>query len=261
VVEVGEEPQQPPVSTPEELRRRIATITKDIIIPYPSKKFPKGEIHVKASTLRSLDMLAFLGGFRIDEICGKAYGNANTSHTLTLKEDTYRATGEPVLLIRVNALKKKVPTLREIGIPLGPKHEPFAQPLLDAWNNNGCKPFKIDRYTAYRANRIVFADLEYRIKPRIVYRRDKNRNLIRDKNGKKITEKIVPEHSQGVANHGIRHIRTNELRNRFQLTREERTAFYRWSTMNLEGAAVMDEYDQPEWFEFFPKLLTVKNYV
>jgi hypothetical protein len=53
----------------------------------------------------------------------------------------------------------------------------------------------------------------------------------------------------------MRHIRTGELRNRFQLTREERTAFYRWSTMNLEGAAVMDEYDQPEWFEYFPKLL------
>lgn len=251
------EPQQLRISTPEELRYCITTITQDITIPHTSLKFPKGIIRVKASTLRSLDMLAYIGGFRIDEICGKAYGNANTSHTLTLTKDTHRATREPILLIRVNALKKKVPTLREIGIPLSPQHEPFAQPLLDAWNANGCKPFSIDRYTAYRANRIAFADLEYRIRPRIVYKRDNNRNLVRNKDGKKVMERIVPEHSQGVANHGMRHIRTNELRNRFQLTREERTAFYRWSTINLGGAAVMDEYDQPEWFEYFPKLLTV----
>lgn len=251
--------KQRQVSTPEELRRSIATITYDITIPHPSLKFPKGVIRIKAEMLRSLDMLAYIGGFRIDEICGKAYGNANTSHTLTLTKDIHRATGEPVLLIKVNALKKKIPTLREIGIPLDPQHEPFAQPLLEAWHTNDSKPFNIDRYTAYRANRIVFADLEYRIKPRIIYRHDKSRSLIRDKAGKKILERIVPEHNQGVANHGMRHIRTNELRNRFQLTREERTAFYRWSTMNLEGAAVMDEYDQPEWFEYFPKLLKVKQ--
>ncbi len=248
---------QPVLSQPwEQLRSRIEAITEDITIPHPSAKFPKGVIRVKASTLRGLDMLAYLGGFRVDEICGKAYGNANTSHTLTLTEDVHRATGEPVLLIRVNALKKKVPTLREIGIPLNPQHEPFAQPLLEAWKDNGAKPFPIDRHTTYRANRVAFSGIEYRVKPRLIYQRGEDKRLIRDQAGKKILDRFVPEHGKPVSDQGIRHIRTSELRNRFQLTREERTAFYRWSTMNLEGAAVMDEYDQPEWFEYFGKLLT-----
>jgi hypothetical protein len=247
---------QPVLSQPwEQLRSRITGIKEDIVIPYPSIKFPKGVIRVEASTLMAADMLAYAGGFRMDEICGKAYGNANTSHTLTIEADTHRATDEPALVIRVNALKKKKPTLREIGIPLDPHHEPFAQTILDAWNANGKKPFPIDRYTAYRANRIVFAGLEYRVKPRILYQRGEDMKLIRDKAGKKVLERIVPEHNKDITNHGMRHVRTTELRNRFQLTREERTAFYRWSTMNLEGAAVMDEYDQPEWFEYFPKLL------
>lgn len=247
------------VAAPEDVRRRIATLNRDIEIPHPSKKFPKGIIRVKASTLRGVDMLAYIGGLRIDEVCGKAYGNVNTSATLSLTEDTHRGTGEPVLIIRVNALKKKLPTLREIGIPLRPQHEPFARPVLDAWKGNGEKPFSIDRFTAYRANLILFAGLEYRVKPRLIYRRDAENKLVRDENNKKILDRMVPEHSQGISNHGMRHIRTTELRNRFQLTREERTAFYRWSTMNLEGAAVMDDYDQPEWFEYFPKLLTVKQ--
>jgi hypothetical protein len=221
------------LATPSEVRTRIDAIHEDIRIPHPSDKFPNGEIVVPWETIQVTDRLALLGGFRISEIVTKRNrGKGNTSDTLSLEETEHKATGEKTLLIRVNALKKKDPVTREIGIPLDPRHEPWAEPVWDTWNNNDKKnPCNLSRQQAWAANRAIFNGLGYKVKGR---------------------DDLKPG-----SDHLLRHIRVTELR-QMQLTREERTAFFSWSAMNLGGAVVMDDYDKPEWFEWFPKLLKAR---
>jgi hypothetical protein len=238
-------------STPTEVRATINRISKDIRIPHPSAKFPNGEIVVKWETLATVDSLALLGGFRISEIVTKYWEKeGNTSRTLNLETTTHRGTGEEVLFIKVYALKKKSPVERQIGIPLNRKHEPLAEFVWYQWDKHKGNPCNISRQVAWAANRIIFKGLQYRIAPRTIF--------IRDKKGKFLLDHTIPEHSKYGANHFLRHIRAQELRE-MQLTPEERVSFFQWSSRGVGLNPMLSTYSQPEWFEYFPKLLKVEK--
>jgi len=181
--------------------------------------------------LQVLDRLAILGGFRVSELVTVRTSNKsdNTSGSLSLSVDTEYQTGEEVLLIRVNALKKKGETFtREIGIPLNSDYEPWSKPVLKAWEYFGGNPFNISRQIAWAANRIVFDGLGYRVKKQ-------------------------PE-LKNAGNHFMRHIRAEELRH-FQLTPEERMSFFGWSPGFIGLSTMIYTYDSVDWFQYFPKLL------
>ena len=241
-------------ATPELIRSRIDGIPSGIIeVPDPSPKFPNGVLRVDGDTLRTLDMLLVVSGARISEAAANPSGaRRNVSASLSLEEDTLD--DEPVLLIKRTPLKKKSAPTLEIGVPLNPEYEPFSRPVLDAWRRVRGNPCNLTASQALAANHLIFTGIGYRIRPRVIYERSENGKPIRDAAGRKVIKRVVAEHMKPAANHVIRHIRATELRRRFKLTREERTAFFNWSTMNLGGSAMQDDYDQVEWIEWFSKL-------
>lgn len=249
------------IATPAEVRSAIDSIPSgDFFIPHPTKATPNRIDKVNGDVLKVTDMLALVGGFRIDEIAAKTYGkDKSTANTLKLETVTHHNTGQEALLIHVDALKKKAPETREIGIPLDPHSEPYSKQILDAWEKSSGNPCEIDRRTAWAANRIVFAGLGYKVKGRVTYLKDEDGKLIRDAEDKKIIETTTREHPKPGSDHFLRHIRVRELR-QLQFTRDERIAFFRWSTTGFGGEAMLDTYDPVDWFEWFPKLLKRQLY-
>ena len=217
------------LASPSEVRAAVDAVHEDIRIPHPSEKFPKGEIVVPWRIITTVDRLALLGGFRISEIVTKRNKDeGNTSDTLSLEETEHKATGEKVLLIKVYALKKKNPVQREIGLPLDQRHEPWSSMVKYQWDKAGGNPCNISRQTAWVANRVIFKGLGYKIWNR--------------------------EDPKPGSNHFLRHIRAQELRE-LQLSPEERVSFFKWSARGVGLNPMLFTYSQPEWFEYFPKLL------
>ncbi len=222
---------------PGEVRRRIDAIPDgEIRIPRPSRLWPDGEWVVLGKTLRGLDRMALLGGFRISELVAKpTRGSGNTSDTLEVTTDTHHATGEEALIIRVYALKKQAPVQREIGIPLNPRYEPWAEKVLRDWEDSGgVNPYQVDRVHAWAANRLVFDGIGYKVAPQ------------------RATQ--TPEHLKPGGNHILRHERAAELR-RAQLSVEERVAYFAWSAQTAGLNSMLATYDRIPWFDIFPKLL------
>ena len=240
----------------EEVREAINSIHKDIRIPHPSEKFPKGEIVVPWLTLATLDRVLFLGGFRISEVCTKPTkeDSGNTSDTLSLEVVTHHNTGEEALLFKVNTLKKKITVTREFALPLNQRHEPWTSMIYYQWSKNEGNPCALDRKTAWAANRLVFEGLQYKIKARAIYLKDESGKNLKDENGRSTIEREVKEHYHPGADHLLRHARAEELRH-LQLTIEERVSFFKWSSQGFGLNPMLGTYSEPEWFDYFPKFL------
>lgn len=215
-----------------EVRERINGISDDdYLIPSPSAKFPNGVRRISGKAVKVTSKLALIGGFRISEVCSKYSKNSesgNSSDTLKVFVDEHKATGEEVLRVQVEALKKKKPVIRDIGLPLDRKHEPFSKDVLDAWEEENDNPCKVNRQEAWYVNRSVFYGLGYRVE---------GRNTLKPG-----------------GNHFLRHMRAIELRE-LQLTPEERVSFFKWSSRGVGINPMIMTYSQPDWFEYFPKLL------
>jgi len=244
------------LASPKLVRQRILAITEDIVIPHPSHKFPDGHIIVKAETLRLTDMLARICGSRISEICVK-HGpkDANLSHTLYLEETDHQDSGEKVLLIRCDALKKKIPETREFAVPMKSEYEPFAQPVWDAWVKNGGKNFcDLSRQEAWLANRVVFAGLGYTVEQQIIFSRDEKGKVLRDRKKKPIIQRVEPPHLKQITNHGERHGREEELE-WFQLEDRQITSYFGWSPITMGINPMRSRYGKPKWYSYFQRFL------
>jgi hypothetical protein len=251
------------IASPTEVRNRIDSMPGGLIwAPAPIKANPERTVKINLDILKVVNMICLVGGFRISEVVAIDYsGYGNTSDTLRVEVTEHRSTGEEAILITVNALKKKAPEVRELGIPLDSYSEPYAKPILEAWNKAGENPCYIDRTRAYLGNSLIFSGLGYKIKSRVEYSRGEDHKLRRDEFGRKIRSRVVDAHQKSFSDHGMRHIRAEELRRVFQFTREERVSFFSWSTLMLGDAPVMDDYSRMEWIEWFPKLLKMKKHV
>ncbi len=240
---------------PPELRRIVDAIPDTTLtIPNPSPKNLNGKIYIEGRELRELDYLLLEGGFRISEVAQPSGQGSNTSHSLKVFAETHHDTGEEALRIQVYALKKKLPILRDVARPLNPKYDPWTKPILDHWERDGSP--KLNRFNAARANRHILAGIGYTVKGRIIYRRDPKGKLLKNGDGKKTVETIVPQHPKQGADHVFRHACTKELK-KLQLNGTERRVFFRWSAQADGAAATEDNYDpeELEWYEYFHKML------
>jgi len=229
---------------------------RDYLMPSPSKKFPNGVRRIPGKLVKMTDRLALLGGFRISEVVTKFSGDkGNSSLTMNLWVDTHKATGEEVLRIQVNALKKYATTSRDLGIPLSPQHEPLSKMVLEAWEAEDGNPCRINRQMAWYVNSQAFKGMGYKVGSQLIYERDENRRMVKDENGKPKIAKKIEEHIKKASDHFLRHIRAIELRD-LQLTPEERVSFFKWSARGVGMNQMLMTYSQPDWFEYFPKFLS-----
>lgn len=214
------------IATPRDIRQTIDSLHEDIRFPCPTPKYPHGEKVVKWETLQTTDRLGYLGGFRISELVTRYHGEGNTSSTLEMEITEHFNTKEEVLIIRVNALKKKKEIVREIGLPLSEEYEPWSKPVWEAYEKNDYQnPCYLNRKYAWGGNRVLFDGLGYRVEGR--------------------------QELKAGSDHILRHVRSTELR-QLQLTPEERVSFFRWA--NTKNP-LLSTYDPIEWFEYFPKFL------
>lgn len=214
------------------VRERIKAMTDaDYLVPSPSEKFPDGVRRIDGEAVRVTLKLALIGGFRISEVCTKypTLGKSqNTSDSLRVFVDTHKATGEEVLRVQVQALKKKEYVLRDLGLPLGKTHEPFSSDILRAYERVGGNPCMVNRQEAWYVARMIFDGFGYRV--------NKRKDL------------------KPAGNHFLRHMRAVELRE-MQLSPEERVSFFKWSSGGVGINPMIMVYSEPDWFEYFPKLL------
>lgn len=247
------------IPSPSEVRDRINGIREDdYLIPSPSEMFPDGVRRINGYTVKLTAMLALIGGFRISEICTKYTPNqttGNSSETLKLFIEEHKATGQEALRIQVNALKKKAPVIRDLGIPMDPHSEPYSEKLYKAWEKQGGNPCNINRHASWQILQKTFEGFGYTVDPRVVYKRDNEGKLLRDENGKTIIDHTIEQHIKQAGNHFLRHIRLTELRTVFQMPLEERVSFFKWSPGGFGINPMAARYDKIEWFEYFPKLL------
>ena len=240
-------------ATPAAFRARIDAITKTVEFPHPTKENPDYTRRVDGELLKTLDMTLLVGGFRINEVVIRhSPEEANTSDLLSLSVETHYDTGEEALVFRCGTLKKKVPTEREFAVPLKPEYEPYAKKILDAFADGN--PFNLDRHTAYRANRVVFAGLVYDIEQQILYKHDDEGKLLRDEKNKPIVERVIDPHPKPASDHVLRHTRNEELDN-LQLTEMEITAYFRWSPITMGINPQRMRYRVLKWPRYFGKFL------
>lgn len=257
------------VASPSDVRARIDAIREDIIIPKPSAKFPNGRAIVKADIIKAVDMIALVGGFRIDEVVTKhSEADANTSETLTVEATTHQRSREEALVFKVAALKKRAPEYREFGVPLNPYYEPLAKPILAAWEKAAGNPCSVNRQNAWEANKQIYAGLGYTIEPYIRFVDDledfKRRsahpeNIVGARQvtvkGKLKWEIQVAGHIHQAGNHLHRYARTEELENRIQLREIHVNSYFRWTPLTFGSTASKRRYNYPKWHEYFQDLL------
>ena len=245
-------------ASPLELRRRIAAIPSgEIEVPDQSPRFPNGVCRVDGDTLRHADMLLLIGGLRINEAATKTRrGHANTSHTLRMEATEHKDSGEEALLISCDALKKRVPETREFAVPLKPRHEPFAEPILEAWNDAGKKNYcSLSEHQAYLANRQIFSGLAYRIEQQVIYQKDEMGHVLRDPDNRRpLILRVIEPHPKQQSNHGLRHWRLEELE-AAQLQDREITSYFKWSSMTMGINPMRTRYGAAKWHTYFAKLL------
>lgn len=248
------------------------------------------ETRVEPEIIQRAYQLCYLGCARIGEVISRKCPSDKTAHPtgkrLTWKTDVYRvnmqskpeyesalfalltnnrkmpsieeilAIDEPVVIFTLETEKRKGGWTRDIALPLNPKYEPWAQPLLEfAEKHKGEELFPFYRQQLYPIAKKAFDGLTMEIKP---YQRavidpvTKGYVYITDATGKKsIQTYTVKAHTRTFTQHDLRKTRRTELEDLFGLNSEERKRIGGWSR------GIEERYDAStsEWRKSFPKLL------
>lgn len=171
---------------------------------------------------------------------------------------------EEVMVLEIKLEKRKGTIYRRTAVPLNVKYEPFAKEiynyLTEHVDSNGSCGFPIYRQTAHYYAKKYFDDLDYRIEPYQKVRvGDNGKFLTRtDEYGRvKFEYDIVDTHLRDFANHGCRHMRTDELKNKFRIVGKELDTFIGWVAArgHGDGGAMQDRYAQNAWRMYMPKLI------
>ena len=176
----------------------------------------------------------YLTGCRISEAIAVKYpkdtnsprGPSGKDLTLTSYKDT------TIALISLRTGKKGG---RPRIVPLAVEYEPWAEPILEAFEKAGSDPvFPIPRQTAFRVARKLFEGLGYGIEP---YRR----------------EKPIPRHLKPFGLHAIRHMRATELMEYYGFSIEDLALYLGWELRF--GASVARRYLHLQWQRYVDLLL------
>jgi len=234
---------------------------RKLIQSIPEKRFRMG------------GMYGYLIAGRASEIVTKAcpsdegttpYGPQGRDYRIMHHQDKNHQRHE-VLVLNVKTSKRDgLP--RDIGVPLDKKIEPFAEKILEYFQEQDKDEpvFYYTRQDLYNGSKDVFDGYIYPIEPYTIrkidqpkYQEIKNkvpeelRSLVKPPNSI-VYERKIPRHYRRLALHGaMRHYRTMELAQRFGLTKEERDLYTGHTTSGVD-----DRYSHLNWRLYFHKLLT-----
>jgi hypothetical protein len=151
------------------------------------------------------------------------------------------------------ATEKRGGLIREIGLPLNPKYDPWVKEAYDYLSQRNEKGFQYTRQEMWSTAKEVFAGLTYKIHP---YKRAIIENGKYQYNGKKLIKVQVKEKTKQFTDHGIRHLRTLFNKQFYGLTPEERAGYGGWTLATTTGtSAAQDAYEESPWRLYFPKFL------
>lgn len=171
---------------------------------------------------------------------------------------------EEVIVLTVKLEKRKGTVLWEKAVPLRSEYEPFAKEIYDYLTKHTAKDgscgFPIPRQTVYYYANKYFDNLDYKIEPYQKPRMGPDGKLVTktDEYGRvKFEYDIVDTHLHDFANHGCRHMRTDELKNKFRVMGKELDTFVGWvpGRGKGDGGAMQDRYAQNIWRTYMPKLI------
>jgi hypothetical protein len=162
---------------------------------------------------------------------------------------------EEVAVFKV-ATEKRGGLIREIGLPLNPKYDPWVKQAYDYLSKKPLNGFQYTRQEMWATAKIAFKGLTYKIHP---YKRAIIENGQYQYNEKEKLIKVqVKEKSKPFTDHGIRHLRNLHLRKFHGFTPEERAGYGGWTLATTTGtSAAQDAYEESPWRFYFPKMLKI----
>lgn len=189
-------------------------------------------------------MAVYLWAARVCEVVAVASGSDTTTpygpRGTDVSEVTFDSNGtlQKAAIFQLKTAKRKGKE-KFIALPLDPKYEPWAQPLLDYFKAKGNEPvFPFTRQTVGSYASKAFAGLTYEIEPWNV------NGIIRER------------HQRNAAVHFLRHLRASELSFVYGFRPEELCAYCGWRFQNIPGMSrMMERYMIQTWQSYFPKLL------
>jgi len=192
-------------------------------------------------------MAAYLWAARASEVVGVASGSDTTTpygpHGTDASEQLYYPAGGgqpiPAAVFAVKTAKRKG-KVRLISLPLDPKYEPWAQPLLDYFKARGPElAFPFTRQTLHSYASDAFAGLTYEIDDQVI-------------GGAK-----VPAHERDAGVHFLRHLRSSELAQTYHFSEDPaQLAYYcGWTLKSAGMSKTMCRYLEGAWQSYFPRLL------
>ena len=163
---------------------------------------------------------------------------------------------EEVIIFKVST-EKRMGLMREIGLPLNPKYDPWVKEVYDYLSIKKDHGFQFSRQQMWVTAKHVFEGLLYTIHP---YNRAviKNGEYQHKENGKLLKE-VQEESIKNFTDHGIRHLRNLELKKFYGLAPEERAGYGGWTLATVAGtSAAQDRYEEASWRLYFPKMLKTR---
>lgn len=200
---------------------------------------------VQRDDVRLALMAAYLWAARASEVVGVASGSDTTTpygpRGTDVAEQPY-SPGPGMSQVRAAVFRirtaKHSGRPRYIALPLDPKCEPWAQPLLDYFKSCGedlCFPFTRQTLHSYASS--AFAGLTYEINPQLI-------------DGAK-----VPAHERGAGVHFLRHLRASELASFYGFEPLQLAYYCGWDLKSAGLTRVMARYVALSWQSYFPRLL------
>jgi hypothetical protein len=160
---------------------------------------------------------------------------------------------EEVAVFQVST-EKRGGLIREIGLPLDPKYDPWVKQVYEYLTKKQVNGFQYTRQEMWATAKETFKGLTYKIHP---YKRAIIENGQYQYNEKNKLIKIqVKEKTKPFTDHGIRHLRTLFNKQFYGLTPEERAGYGGWTLATTTGtSAAQDAYEEAPWRLYFPKFL------
>lgn len=160
---------------------------------------------------------------------------------------------EEVAVFHVST-EKRGGLMREIGLPLNPKYDPWVKETYEYLNAQKEKGFPFTRQEMWATAKEAFKGLTYKIHP---YQRAIMQNGEYQYNEKdKLIKVYTTEKTKRFTDHGIRHLRNLFNKQFYGLTPEERAGYGGWTLATTTGtSSAQDAYEENPWRLYFPKML------
>ena len=217
-----------------QVRNVIDNIPSEIVIENSTGLFTQ---KVDGNLIKTLDKFLFLSGARISEVVtlqrpcerDKLF---NSGNQLTMNYAKFG--GEEIAVFTITTLKRTDHIQRSVALPLNTKYERWTKDIIKEWGKSN--PFNIHRQLAWKANRIVFKGLNYKVTPR-----------------------LKPAIYKPISNHGLRHVRIRELIMDYNFNVLEVQRYVGWTASSIGVNTLVDTYFNLVWRDYIGKLLVEIN--